>query len=630
MPERTLFVPLAPSLARKLPAVNLESFVRRTPQGAPSTQFAETIVVLPQPHDAPPASARACAPDGLATDEPGSAAMPDVVTDVRNLPEAATDAEQTPTLSNIGRYALKRRLGAGGLGTVFEAWDPLLSRTVAIKTLHHLSSEPEGAQGHPLDGLLLNEARAAAGLSHRYIVTVHDAGLSPHGVYIAMERLHGRDLQRALADGWRPTVEQSLLLVRRVADALAYAHARGVVHCDIKPANIFLQRKDRPKVLDFGIARLMHGAGVPLPEGTVAGSPRYRAPEQLVDAPIDARTDLFSLGVVMYELLTGTRAFGGSSLGEIDRAVLQHTPTPVHELCPEVPLEVSAIVARLMERDPARRHSSATELSAELRRWLAANSAQGEPGVTGVTGVMAALPPQPAPVAAPSRRAGAARGLLAAAVLAGVAALALGLLQPWAQAPTGPAAAAPQDTSPRAPAGLDAAATATAANAGAVTATDVGAGSAPGAEDTGPAGPAGNAAAGADAATAKAGATAPGRTATSAPATLAAAPTGATRRSSSARTRTNGAEDSAHESRRADATAAAAAPTTGALLLAVSPWGEVEVDGRPSGTTPPLTRLTLPAGTHSVTLRNADFPPYTVQIQISADKAVTLRHRFGS
>lgn len=623
-----LFVPPPRAPARKLPAVNLMPFVRRTPEGPPSTQFAATIVALP-PADASAPEGEAFAPDSLVTDEPGGASMPDVVTDVGDLPHEAPELADTPTLSSIGRYALKRQLGVGGLGTVFEAWDPLLSRTVAIKMLN-LSSATDAAQGHPLDGLLLNEARAAAGLSHRCIVTIHDAGLSPHGVYIAMERLHGRDLQRALADGWRPTVEQSLLLVRRVADALAYAHARGVVHCDIKPANIFLQRKDRPKVLDFGIARLMHGAGVPLPEGTVAGSPRYRAPEQLVDAPIDARTDLFSLGVVMYELLTGTRAFGGSSLGEIDRAVLQHTPTPVHELCPEVPLEVSAIVARLMERDSARRHSSATELSAELRRWLAANSAQGEAGVTGVTGVMAALPPQPAPVAAPSRRAGAARGLLAAAVLAGVAALALGLLQPWAQAPTGPAAAAPQDTSPRAPAGLDAAATATAANAGAVTATDVGAGSAPGAEDTGPAGPAGNAAAGADAATAKAGAMAPGRTATSAPATLAAAPTGATRRSSSARTRTNGAEDSAHESRRADATAAAAAPTTGALLLAVSPWGEVEVDGRPSGTTPPLTRLTLPAGTHSVTLRNADFPPYTVQIQVSADKAVTLRHRFGS
>jgi len=607
VPERTLFVPLAPSLARKLPAVNLESFVRRTPQGAPSTQFAETIVVLPQPHDAPPASARACAPDGLATDEPGSAAIPDVVTDVRNLPEAATDAEQTPTLSSIGRYALKRRLGAGGLGTVFEAWDPLLSRTVAIKTLHHLSSEPEGAQGHPLDGLLLNEARAAAGLSHRYIVTVHDAGLSPHGVYIAMERLHGRDLQRALADGWRPTVEQSLLLVRRVADALAYAHARGVVHCDIKPANIFLQRKDRPKVLDFGIARLLHGAGLPLPGGTVAGSPRYRAPEQLVDAPIDARTDLFSLGVVLYELLTGTRAFGGSSLGEIDRAVLQHTPPPAHELNAEVPPEVSAIAARLMERDPARRYPSAAELAHDLRRWLMAHNAQAE------TAVMAALPPPEA--AAPKTHAAATHGLLAAALLAATASLALGLgafgSRPAAtttgpqKAPAalaGPATAA-DETTPAA--GIDSAAVA-------IISTSDGSGGG-GERSNVAAAPAKTALAATPPAPVRRTLTAPGPRA---------------RGTATATATATGADEAGRDSR--SETPPPAAIGTGALLLAVSPWGEVEIDGRPAGTTPPLTRLALPSGTHTVTLRNADFPPHTVQVHVGADKSVTLRHRFGS
>ena len=183
--------------------------------------------------------------------------------------------EQSPTLSHIGRYALKGPLGQGGLGQVHEAWDPLLSRTVAVKTLQFDIDMTERVS---LDGLFLNEARAAAGLNHPHIVTIHDAGLSTQGVYIAMERLHGRDLRQALAAGWQPTAGESALLVRRVADALSYAHARGVVHCDIKPANIFLCRRDKPKVLDFGIARVAHSSALTLLDGLIAGSPHYLAP----------------------------------------------------------------------------------------------------------------------------------------------------------------------------------------------------------------------------------------------------------------------------------------------------------------------------------------------------------------
>ena len=192
--------------------------------------------------------------------------------------EDAPDPSDAPTLSHIGRYALKRPLGVGGLGTVYEAWDPMLSRMVAVKTLQFDIDTPTRVS---LDGLFLNEARAVASLNHPHIVTVHDAGLSAHGVYIAMERLHGRDLRQALARGWRPSPTSAAQLARRVADALAYAHARGVVHCDIKPANIFLSAKGKPTVLDFGIARVAHGAAVPALDGLIAGSPHYLAPEQL-------------------------------------------------------------------------------------------------------------------------------------------------------------------------------------------------------------------------------------------------------------------------------------------------------------------------------------------------------------
>ncbi len=591
-------------------------FSRRRTDVPPSTQFAATIVAMPEPDAAgtEPAAPDSLAPDSLVTDASGSqGAMPDVVTDIGGLPSEVPDPAEAPTISHIGRYALKRQLGAGGLGAVFEAWDPLLSRAVAVKTLQ-LDAGAEAAQGHALDGLFLNEARAAAGLNHRYIVTIHDAGLSPHGVYIAMERLYGRDLQRALAEGWRPTVEQAVQLVRRVTDALAYAHARGVVHCDIKPANIFLQRKDRPKVLDFGIARLLHGTNLPALEGAVVGSPRYRAPEQLTGGAVDARTDLFSLGVVMYELLTGRRAFDGDSLAAINRAVLEQDPLPAHDVEPAVPPELSALVARLMARDPARRYTCASELATDLRRWLAAQQLPTE------TVTMTALPQAVLAVAAtarPARRP--ARWLLGGGLLMAAAAAAIGVSM-RARAPAvadPPIMAAPAALpAPPAPPAADA------KPAVAITAN----GSAPGT----PAGLATGLPVSPSLASPLASPPAPSpapspttaaaRPLPTAPATIRrpAEPT--------PRPRTATTGEAAPAAVAADATAT----TTGTVSLAVSPWGEVEVDGQPAGTTPPLTRLSLPAGPHTITLRNADFPPHTVQVQVDADKPVALRHRFGS
>lgn len=490
-----------------------------------------------------------------------------------------------PTLSSIGRYALKRQLGQGGLGTVFEAWDPLLSRMVAVKTLQFELAMPERVS---LDALFLNEARAAAGLSHSHIVTVYDAGLSAHGVYIAMERLRGRDLRQALQAGWRPTPAEAALLVRRVADALAYAHMRGVVHCDIKPANIFLTRRDRPKVLDFGIARVAHRAALPAMEGLVAGSPYHQAPEQLNSGPIDARTDLYALGTVLYELLTGRKPFGGDSLAQIREAVLHHEPAAPQVLNPAVPEALSMIAMRAMAREPAARFASAQEMAQALRQWLAQQARSAGPANE-------ADAPDSAPATdLPPPRPLWARGPVRIAALALVVAGLLTAL--WPRAPEAPAAAASRPV-PMAPAVAPPAAPLATAPALPVLPA-VPAEAPPAAAE--PAEPVADATPAAPAA--------PARTDKPRRPVAKAAPVAAA----------------------AAVAEPAPAPSPGLVQLAISPWGQVEVNGAAVGTTPPLSRLELPAGTHTITVRNEDFPPYTQRVQVDPERPVTLKHRFGS
>jgi serine/threonine protein kinase len=377
-------------------AVGINIFQRRGHDAIEPDIFAATELSLPP--DTGPGSAAEATPT---TEDPGisviDSSVPDVVTDLGGdslpAPNADLAVAQRPTTSHIGRYALKGLIGQGGLGQVHEAWDPLLSRTVAVKTLQFAKGTPARVS---LDAMFLNEARAAAGLTHAHIVTVHDAGLSAHGVYIAMERLRGVDLRQRLANGWQPTQAQAALLVRRVADALAYAHACGVVHCDIKPANIFLNKRDKPKVLDFGIARVAHGpaiAGVAASaEHTLLGTPNYLAPEQLLHGRVDPRTDIRALGVVFYELLTQRRAFDGDSVQTISQAVLHTDPQAAHEAREGVSRMLSGIAAKAMARDPAARYATALELSHDLRRWLEKHNA-AEPVVLESARVRPVVPP---------------------------------------------------------------------------------------------------------------------------------------------------------------------------------------------------------------------------------------------
>ena len=486
-----------------------------------------------------------------------------------------------PTIGHVGRYALKYQLGAGGLGTVYAALDPLLSRPIAVKTLH---VDAVAAQREALESRLLAEARAAAGLNHPHIVTVYDAGLSEQGVYIAMERLQGRDLRDLLADGWRPEPVQAARIAKRIADALAYAHGHGVIHCDIKPANIYMIGRTQPKLLDFGIARVAQQQGqpdgVPVPftagdslGGTSLppaelGSPYYVAPEQLRGEPLDLRCDVYGVGVVLYELLTGRRAFEGRSLEGIRQAVLRADVPTASSVNRNVNAGLSAIVARAMARNPAQRYRSARQLARSLRSWLEEEASQQ--------------------AAAPLGRSNWAWSVFAGLGLA--AAAAFGWLSLGDRNGTPP----PEARLAKAPAIAAVPAAVAAVPSGALAASD-------------------------------------------ASAVVAAAPANAAAVVKSAKT--EAAETSRARERRAARELAAAPPAVaaavvvvaqGVVQLAISPWGQVEVNGVAAGTTPPLSRLTLPAGKHQVVVRNDEFPPFSVTVTVDEDKPVTLRHRFGS
>jgi eukaryotic-like serine/threonine-protein kinase len=552
------------------------------------------------------------------------------------------------TIGHIGRYALKSRIGEGGLGTVYAAHDPLLSRLIAIKTLS-LNIPPE--QRDAFNTLFFNEARAAAGLSHPNIVTVFDAGISDDNAYIAMELLSGLDLRQLRAEGWRPTSTQAALIVRRVADALAYAHGKGVIHRDVKPANIFMVGRTQPRVLDFGIARMAHLHDTPGDDEVAGGSPYYMAPEQVRHQPVDKRADVFSLGVVLYELLTDEKPFRGKTLDEITQAVIEHVPPMAHKLKSTVPVVLSEIAAKAMDKDPEKRHRSARALSRELRQWLEENSAPVDGPVLTPRVPKPARQPLPAWVM-PSAAGFGAVAMVGAAVWWGVS----------SNVPTmqmAVAAASVQSVAPAAPPAdttkikaLQSNAAATQTRPAEIITTDI-----VKSASVKVAAPAmvavvataatvatpnvAKAATKADApmaviaapAPAPAPAPTPTPTPTAAPALVATPkPVAVTTAQAPKESPRDKRAREAKERAAKPTTAAAPAPalTTGTVRLAVSPWGQVEVDGRPMGTTPPLNELTLTEGKHQVTIRNDDFPAHTTTVTVTPGQSISVRHKFGS
>jgi serine/threonine-protein kinase len=284
-------------------------------------------------------------------------------------------------------------IGQGAMGVVYRAVDPTLERVVAIKTITLEGTEEERAH---FEARFLQEARAAGGLAHPSIVTIYDFGREGDTAFMAMELLEGRELRDLIREDAIPAPE-AVEIAARVAEALAFAHERGVVHRDVKPGNIMVLADGRVKIMDFGIARLDE-PGVTTATGLLLGSPRYMAPEQVASQPFDHRADLFSLGVVLYEMLTGVAPFSGKDIPQLMFQVVNAVVPPPSRARPSLPAVLDYIVARALKKNPEERYGSGEEFAADLRECLpeveqaeAAARKRGE-AIGGGTTVLVAQP----------------------------------------------------------------------------------------------------------------------------------------------------------------------------------------------------------------------------------------------
>jgi len=267
--------------------------------------------------------------------------------------------------TQLGRYRIVGELGRGAMGVVYRAEDPVLDRQLAIKTVFVPADDADRSE---YEARFTQEARAAGKLAHPGIVTIYDVGREGGMVYMAMELLEGVDLGAEAAKR-RFSVPEAVAIAERVADALAFAHDRGVVHRDIKPPNIMLMGGARVKIMDFGIAR-MRSSDLKTQTGLMMGTPRYMSPEQVAGRPVDHRSDIFSLGTVLYELLTDTKLFAGNDATEIMYNVSQLRPVPASRINRKVPAMLDLVIAKALEKDANERYQDAHQFASDLRACL--------------------------------------------------------------------------------------------------------------------------------------------------------------------------------------------------------------------------------------------------------------------
>ena len=266
---------------------------------------------------------------------------------------------------NYGRYQIVAELGRGSMGVVYKAHDPQIDRMIALKVLRE-----DRVTSDDFVRRFLKEAMAVGRLSHPGIVTVYDVGQDQGSIYIAMEFLQGKPLDELMA-ARKFSFEEIVDIGIQTARALHYAHQHGIVHRDIKPPNIIYSPEGSIRVTDFGIARIEDPGGHQMTQvGEILGTPMYMSPEQVMGQTLDGRSDLYSLGVILYQMTTGKRPFQGTTLAAIFRAITQDTPETPHALDPAIPEALSDLIMRLLDKEPARRFASGDDLIEAFRACL--------------------------------------------------------------------------------------------------------------------------------------------------------------------------------------------------------------------------------------------------------------------
>jgi len=500
----------------------------------------------------------------------------------------------SPNLRLIGRYTILRELRRDRYTVVYLAFDPVLNRELVVKAVQ--MRPPNGAERtahHRIEQAFVRQAQAAGRLHHPHILTVFDAGMVNNVGFLALEKVDGKLLEELMIEGYRPGYLQAADIVARVADAIEFAHSKGVPHGHLAPSRIYLHGSDRmPKVMGFGGWIDNGTTGDFELRGTESMLP-YFGSELGAEA---RRKDVRALGALLFLLLTGTRPDVRVLRSQTD------TESPVLRIRPNAPLPLAEIADGALELHGARPYGTAAQVRNALTTFLWGNrGAEGLPNSATITGMPARLTVVPArdkiltvgtvartPAAPPSPPSRTGRALQLTLIGIGLGAMAA-ISAVWLNGRSpraGEASAAPARTSPI-PAPTSSSGTA----------------SEPVPDTSSP----------------------PAAVAASSAATAAMAePTAATATAEPA----NRGAPSARPTARAVRDRAAPAAAQGELALAVAPWGEVYVNGAPYGTTPPLTHLTLPVGRHTIEVRNGRDAPYIAQVDISPDQPRKLRHRF--
>src|ERR1700680_786787 len=306
--------------------------------------------------------------------------------------------------SKLGRYEIVEEIGKGAMGVVYLARDPLIGRLVALKTFR-ISYSLKDAELDQFRARFIREAQSAGILSHPNIVTIHDVvergeeGLA----FIAMEYVRGTNLKSVLQEPQRPTLTFASEILTQIADGLDYAHSCKVIHRDIKPANILITADNRAKITDFGIARL--DTSNLTQEGQLLGTPNYMSPEQILGRDVDHRADIFSLGVVLYEMVTRHKPFQGENLTVVSHRIVYDHSTPPRQYADDLPPGTEQILAKALEKDPGRRYQRARDMADDLRRVLGSvgvRDALNETQSLSTTAMLPASLLQPASPASPA------------------------------------------------------------------------------------------------------------------------------------------------------------------------------------------------------------------------------------